>query len=309
MPCSTPRLAENAWLTPLPRCTCSSFPVLELRGSLARDILQLAACVRAFASSQERDRTAPILEGAFRCESDAVWPLVAHAAWYCQFSARLAKDASPGAVEGGQPGEQSPRQLLLLHPFPRALLLKAAGYVLGLHAFLGAFPPASNLTVDMARAVLDDAAEEGGLVLDEWRSTLVGVGNVEGLSGSSPDLASLLTDLAIPASFATARAVVGALLSNQAMLATQTPPTPPCTPPPFLSSSLVLDSTNAVDIVRRSRLPTKGRVEEKSCTRCGDRTELKRRTGMESGRWVAWEQGWESRCACGGAWRYQGVQV
>lgn len=284
-----------------------AFPALEVRGRLAGDVVGLGACVRAFGRSQLRERGVAV-EGAYRCESDAVWPLVAHARWYCAFAAGLVR-------EGGAEGP-APRVLLVLHPYSRGLLLQAATYILGLQAFLAAFPPAQNFTVDMARQVLDDAIDSAGLVLTEWRAALVGASDVEGLTGDSAELASLLVRFEVPTSLATARAVVGALLANPALRAPVGPPTPPATPPPFGSPSLALGSASAAageatDIVRRARLGPAGagRVEEKGCTRCGGRTEVRQRTGMESGKWAAWEAAWEGRCACGGAWRLERVKL
>jgi len=288
-----------------------AFPALERRGRLAGDVVALAACVGAFGRSQQRERGVGV-EGAFRCESDAVWPLVAQARWYCAFAAELARAGAGGADSG-----PTPRVLLILHPFSRGLLLQAASAVLGLHAFLAAFPPAQNFTVDLARQVLDDALDRSGLVLTEWRSALVGASGVEGLAGGAAELTALLVRFEVPESLATARAVVDALLANPGLHVPVGPPTPPATPPqlPFGSPGEPLIGgaldNEATDVVRRSRLPPKGqaRVEEKQCTRCGSRTEVQRRTGMESGKWVAWEAAWEGRCACGGAWVLRRVRL
>lgn len=40
----------------------------------------------------------------------------------------------------------------------------------------------------------------------------------------------------------------------------------------------------------------------KLCLRCGEKTERRVTTGNETGKWTAFELGWEGRCACGGSW-------
>lgn len=77
----------------------------------------------------------------------------------------------------------SPRQILLLHPFVRALLTQATDCIIGLQTFLATFPLYQNLVVDTAKTVLDDLVDFNGLVLPEFRSVLVKIASVDGASG------------------------------------------------------------------------------------------------------------------------------
>jgi hypothetical protein len=191
-------------------------------------------------------------------------------------------------------------------------MLQTADYILGLQAFLAAFPLHQNFTVDVAKTVLDDAVDYNGLVISEWRTTLLRIGEVEGASGGAsffwfgshsplmssslspsdqPELRDLLINFDLPPSFTTASAFLSALVSNPVLFLAPALPSPPATPQPACA---------ALDIVRRSRLPSSGHFRQ--CTRCGDRTEKRATLGTETGKWSAYELGWDARCMCGGLW-------
>ena len=87
--------------------------------------------------------------------------------------------------------ESNPRLILILHPLPRTLLLRASACILGLQAFLAVFPIGSNVTVEVSRFVLDDVVNYIGLVLHKWGAMLMRVGALDGLSGGALPSASL----------------------------------------------------------------------------------------------------------------------
>lgn len=158
--------------------------------------------MRAFNHNERKERSATS-DAVYRCESgepgcqlswrqsipsspvicvpDAVWPLIAHALWYCDFSRNLAKECASTSNPSGTIG--SPRHILVLHPLARSLLFQAAESILGLQAFLATFPMHQNFTVDTAKTVLDDVVDHNGLVLAEWRAVLNKIGETEDVTG------------------------------------------------------------------------------------------------------------------------------
>ncbi|KAL8276520.1 hypothetical protein RQP46_011068 [Phenoliferia psychrophenolica] len=286
---------------------------LTLRGSIAYDVTQLAACVRAFSKCEKKPR---IPEGlGYQCESDAIWPLIGYLTWYCDFCRDLVQ--SINGLQSLTPGiEPSARLILILHPLPRALLLRAATCILGLQSFLGSFQLGSNVVVDVSRSVLDDVVNYNGLILTEWSAMLVRVGALEGFSGVSPELQDLLTKFIIPTTLSNSITMALALLSLPSLFLTL-PPSPPTTPAsannpdtlpaldlvrkgPTPASANNPDTLPALDLVRKGRLPTTGAFKE--CTKCGGRTERKEVNATDAGKWAGIEMAWQGRCCCGGLW-------
>lgn len=192
---------------------------------MAYDILQLAACSRAFIKCEKKEREGP--NSGYKCESgepayvgkpargvlmrglffaDAVWPLIGHLSWFCDFSRELLLEEKQRSISEGAfsvllplltlaeqknhsptTANSSSRLFLLLHPLPRSLLLKTVEAILGLQAFLGTFPSNSNITVDLSRTVLDDTIEFNGLVAVEWRNFLQGIDALEGIATMPAD--------------------------------------------------------------------------------------------------------------------------
>ncbi|KAM0748878.1 hypothetical protein T439DRAFT_56434 [Meredithblackwellia eburnea MCA 4105] len=265
-------------------------PTLELRGTIAYDTALLAACTRAFHKCEKKNRGS--VSVGYECESDAIWPLIGHLTWYCDFARDLVQECKAPPLNTADT-KPNPRLILILHPLPRSLLLRAAECILGLQAFLAVFPINSNMTVDMSRNVLDDVVGFNGLVLREWVAALTRVGELDGLTGfASPDLQNMLVDFTIPDSLMASSNIAQAIISDPSLLLT-TPPTPPATP-------LATVPSPELDIVRKGRLPRVGSFRE--CTKCGAKTERKEISVNEAGKWASVELSYEGRCACGGLW-------
>ncbi|GAA5943289.1 hypothetical protein JCM1841_001486, partial [Sporobolomyces salmonicolor] len=170
-------------------------PPLRRRATVASQMLDLGACVKAFKASEKRERGPSSSGRGYRCELDAVWPVVGHAGWYAKFVEQLIRDCLADA------SNRPPASLLLLlHPLPRSLLLRIALAVLALYEFLVSLSPesparmvtgmsmAEQEMVDLARRVLEDAITgrggrgmQGGM--EKWREVLGKVGEIEGLTG------------------------------------------------------------------------------------------------------------------------------
>ncbi|KDE04309.1 hypothetical protein MVLG_05263 [Microbotryum lychnidis-dioicae p1A1 Lamole] len=275
---------------------------LALRGSIASDLLRLGVCLRAYRQCERRDRNQPIPAPAdpsipsYRCESDAVWPLISHATWFCDFSRHLAQTCSFLPDDLSKP--LGPHWVLLLHPFPRGLIKSIVEAILGLQAFLRGFPIHQNLTVDMAKMVLDDAVEYNGLILMEWRKVLDGFeGAVKVEQGTIKDA---LVEFSLPPGSvdSSVLSTITTALSNTSLFLPKGLPTPASSADPSSPST-------TYDIVRRCTLDRVGSF--KVCTRCGEKAE--RKVGNETGKWAAYELRWETRCMCGGAWRAEKVVV
>ncbi|SCZ97001.1 BZ3500_MvSof-1268-A1-R1_Chr4-2g06923 [Microbotryum saponariae] len=275
---------------------------LALRGSIATDLLRLGVCLRAYRQCERRDRNQPIPAPSdpsippYRCESDAVWHLISHATWFCDFSRHLAQTCSSLPDDLSKP--LGPHWVLLLHPFPRGLIKSIVEAILGLQAFLRGFPIHQNFTVDMAKMVLDDAVEYNGLILTEWRKVLDGFeGAVKVEPGTIKDA---LVEFSLPPGSvdSSVLSTITTALSNTSLFLPRGLPTPSSSADPTSPST-------TYDIVRRCKLDRVGSF--KVCTRCGEKAE--RKVGNETGKWAAYELGWETRCMCGGAWRAEKVVV
>ncbi|GAA5859117.1 hypothetical protein JCM1840_003759 [Sporobolomyces johnsonii] len=282
-------------------------PPLRRRAKVASQMLDLAACVRAFKASEKCER-GPSTGGGYRCELDAVWPVVGHAGWYAKFVEQLIRDCLAGASD-----PPPPSLLLLLHPLPRSLLLRIALAVLALYEFLVSLSPESTTrvgtgmcmaeqeTVDLARRVLEDAITGGGGRgmqggMEKWREVLGKVGEIEGLTGGFA-FTSTVSTVSIPAALhPQATSVLSLLRESYPSLIpdAQAPPTPPRSP------LHVADELAQLDTVRRCRLEPGGRVKE--CLRCGRRSGAVEQ-GSAGGAWGEYEEEWRGRCACGGVWR------
>lgn len=103
-----------------------------------------------------------------------------------------------------------------------------------------------------------------------------------------PQTRDLLIDFTIPPSFLPVCTQIFQHLSNPNLIISL-PPTPPTSPSA---------SNNALDVIRKGKLPDTGSF--RMCTRCGEKSEATEREGTETGRWQAYELGWEVRCMCGG---------
>ncbi|KAI5478688.1 hypothetical protein MNV49_004715 [Pseudohyphozyma bogoriensis] len=156
----------------------STSPALALRRSIAYDIIQLGACYRAFAKSEKTERSG---QSGYRCESDAVWPLIGHLTWYSDFCKQLVEDCRPGQLGSGSP---SARNILLLHPLPRNYIIKIAEWIIGLQHFLAAFPVGTNVMVDVSRSVLDDVVDYNGLVVKEWYGAVSQIATLANISNA-----------------------------------------------------------------------------------------------------------------------------
>ncbi|KAK4691920.1 hypothetical protein P7C70_g9237, partial [Phenoliferia sp. Uapishka_3] len=83
---------------------------LAVRGRIAYDICQFAACVRAFVRCEKKSRGA--LGLGYECESDAIWPLIGHLTWYCDFARELVREVNASqSLNIGVP--LSPHSLML----------------------------------------------------------------------------------------------------------------------------------------------------------------------------------------------------
>lgn len=206
---------------------------------------------------------------------------------------------------------QTSRQLLLLHPFPRSLLLLSLDFILGFQSFLAVV----ESTIGVAKVVLDDVIEAGGLSMVEWKNLLIGLGEIiiqpEGALSipsslcayhthefRAADFESLLVEFTLPESFSPHLSFLANLLSTTSLLTSSTSLSPGnrLAPPPHAS----LELAPITDVMRRSRInPHKS---SKQCTKCGERVKHELvNDGM--GSWRAFEGGWDTRCLCGGLWR------
>lgn len=84
----------------------------------------------------------------------------------------------------------------MLHPLPRSLLLRSLDYILGLQYFLS-LASTSNI---IAKGVLDDAINDGGLSMIDFKAVLVGLGEVEIRAEGKyyPDVSQLVLSKLIP---------------------------------------------------------------------------------------------------------------
>ncbi|GAA5942640.1 uncharacterized protein JCM15063_000848 [Sporobolomyces koalae] len=279
----------------------------------AQGTIELASAVRAFTKVEKRQRGASGLE-SYRCEIDALWPLVGHATWYCQFLEKLIRDTLRSSTD-----PPSPLLLHLLHPVPRALHQRLCVTLLGLCSTLKTLSttpePGMSLVeqemIDLAGKIVDDAihgddeSRVGGL--SKWKDLLDKVEAIEGLtSGVLPG--SSLSTLTIPQNVYPQANQISSLLSqaypNLAPTAKDSLPSPPKSPPPS-SSSNALER----DLIRKCQLPlptllenTKTQVMTKQCLRCGKKSGAVSAT-LSNGVWAGFEAGWRSKCACGGLWR------
>ncbi|SCV69521.1 BQ2448_2541 [Microbotryum intermedium] len=282
----------------------NSSPGLSLRGSIASDLLRLGVCLRAYRQCERRDCNQPVPAPAdlsiptYRCESDAVWALISHASWFCDFSRQLTQTCSSVESNDDETSKTlDPAWVLLLHPFSRGLIKSIVEAILGLQAFLRGFPVHQNFMVDMAKMVLDDAVEYNGLILTEWRKVLVGFEG--GLKVEEDVIKDALVEFSIPPGSVDTHVLstITRALSNPSLFLPKGLPTPP-------SSSDSNSPSTKYDIVRYCKLDRDGSF--KVCTRCGEKAE--RKVGNETGKWAAYELGWEVKCMCGGAWRAEKVE-
>lgn len=151
---------------------------------------------------------------------------------------------------------------------------------------------------------------------DVWRARLVMlIPQLHSLPTDSPALRELLVtfDLVSP-QFEKSIATTSALLASSALFLPAELPTPPATPQASSNLSphpggsahashdlsVLQTPSSALDIIRRNRLAEKGLFQR--CTRCGERAERRVLLGSETGKWSAYEIGWEHKCMCGGLW-------
>lgn len=89
-----------------------TYTTLQIRATIARRIVELATAVRLFVKCEKRERA--LTDINYRCESgaypiktvslylqwqlmsspsDAIWPLIGHVKWYCDFCKDLVMEA------------------------------------------------------------------------------------------------------------------------------------------------------------------------------------------------------------------------
>lgn len=281
---STPLQLE---LLGLSQALFKASPGLYLRGTIAYDVVQLAALVRAFKIAENRERGSE----AFRCDGDSVLPLVAHATFYVDFCRTLIADLLVNTLvkADGNTAEMSPRRILLLHPLPRSLLLSGVTYILALQQFFASFGETANTALRLSRNVLDDAIDFGGVSLREWSSVLIGLNEIV---FASEVLEEALLTMTLSSELLSTGRILDALIAPTT-LRTATLPTPPTPPLPL-----------ALDSIKKSRLPSlKADSILRRCTKCGEQTGSRAVSGgADGGKWSLFESGWKDRCACGGLW-------
>lgn len=114
----------------------------------------------------------------------------------------------------------------------------------------------------------------------------------------SPQMQDLLVEFIIPTSLSASSQQIVNLISSPTLLLS-TPLTPPVTPKPHIA---------ATDIIKKGRLPEEGRF--RVCTKCGERnvrSGAANGLGVETGKWAAFEMGWDVRCCCGGLWAFASI--
>lgn len=77
-------------------------------------------------------------------------------------------------------------------------------------------------------------------------------------------------------------------------------PSPPKSPLP--SAAVEWDAIRKCQLPRSNNPQNKSQLMMKQCLRCGKKSGAVSPTGG-SGVWASFEEGWRSRCACGGLWR------
>ncbi|GAA6054199.1 hypothetical protein JCM3770_002829 [Rhodotorula araucariae] len=220
-------------------------PGLDERANAAERMLELAACARALKRAERRERGAA--PGVWKPDSDATWPLVGYAAWFCG-------PFLDGLLSASLASPSAPTLLVLLHPLFRGLLNSATSALQALAAHLAA-ERAHSEQADVARVVVDDALARaaGGKGLAAWVEVLARVrveadGGPAASSLSPPLLASLVVPPAFEAKSAAVHALLSAAFPDMAARARGTaPPTPPRSPS-------VADHAATWDVVRRARL-------------------------------------------------------
>ncbi|GAA6059063.1 hypothetical protein JCM10212_002034 [Sporobolomyces blumeae] len=311
------------------------------RSKVARGLVECAAAARAFAKSERRQRGVE-KSATYRCEMDALWPLVGHASWYSQFVDGLVRDALLPSTD-----TKAAVFLHLLHPVSLSLHSQLCTSILGLSTSLSTLAAApepdmglaEEEMVDLASKVIEDAvkAEQGGML--KWKSVLDKVRDVEGLD---PGLASssALTTLRVPESvYPQAHAVQTILRETYPSVARSSSDHDPLPPsPPYTPDGTTPTRSFEFDVVRRCQLsrtvpsssssssssssvggsngPVGNAVGSmmKQCLRCGVKsgavnptlTTTMAATAEPTGTlrtWAEIEDGWRARCSCGGFWR------
>ncbi|GAA5900044.1 uncharacterized protein JCM6883_006074 [Sporobolomyces salmoneus] len=286
----------------------STDATINAKVNTARGLIDLAAAVRAFGKVEKKERGAAEATESYRCETDALCPLVGHASWYSEFVERLIRDLLRSPSD-----PPSPLLLHLLHPLARSLHKRLLTCLLGLSstlATLAAAPePGMSLAeqemTDLASKVVQDAVSsgvDGGL--EKWKSLIEKVTDVEGLDKGQP-FGSSLSTLTIPQTFhpqcTTVLSLIRQAYPSLCASASDSLPSPPTTP----SSS----ATSEWDLIRRCKLPPQQqttsptRVMMKQCLRCGQKSGAVNTTTLTAGVWAAFEESWRNRCACGGFWK------
>ncbi|GAA6009164.1 hypothetical protein JCM11491_005776 [Sporobolomyces phaffii] len=275
----------------------------------ARGLIECAAAVRAFVKVERKERGAPDTTDSYRCEIDALWPLVGHATWYSDFVERLIR-----SVLSAPSDAPTPLLLHFLHPVSRALHKRLAISLLGLSSTLNSLANgkepatmgASELEMlDLASKVVEDTVVQGGKAggLTRWKTLLDQIeSEVEGLDQGFA-FGSSLSTLTVPKTVHPQSTSVVALVRQG--YPTLSPPTAArldSVTPPGVSANLY-----EWDAIRRCRLAATAEATVlKQCLRCGNKSGAVGRattaTAVE-GVWASLEESWRSRCACGGFWR------
>ncbi|GAA5880823.1 hypothetical protein JCM16303_005132 [Sporobolomyces ruberrimus] len=285
----------------------ASDPTSGAKVNTAKGLVDCAAAIRAFAKVEKKQRGVEESAGSYRCETDALWPLVGHATWYAELVGRLIRDVLHSPSD-----PPSPLLLHFLHPLARSLHQRLLSALLGLSRTISALSetPDADMSVAeqemmyLASQVLEDAVSGDGIGgLERWKSLLRKVADIEGLD-QGLSFGSSLSTLTIPQTIHPQSTSVLSLLRQAyptlAPSASDSLPSPPESP---------ADSSAAEwDAVRKCQLPQptsqskKSQVMMKQCLRCGKKSGAVNAT-LNAGVWATYEENWRSRCACGGFWR------
>ncbi|GAA5954134.1 hypothetical protein JCM3765_005299 [Sporobolomyces pararoseus] len=271
----------------------------------AQGLIDCAAALRAFTKVEKKQQGSTESAAAYRCETDALWPLVGHSTWYSEFVERLIRDVLRSAS-----GPPSPLLLHFLHPLARSLHTRLFASITGFSSTLStlAASPEAGMSVaeqemmDLASQVVKDAVRGG---FESWKTLMEDIADVERSSfGSS------LSTVTIPQTFYPHTTSVISFLREAypdlAPSAKDSLPSPPTSP--------AFSAVNELDAIRKCQLPASKSQSTfepqpstqmmmmKQCSRCGKKTGAVSAAGVE-GVWANFEECWRSKCACGGLWR------
>ncbi|GAA5992434.1 hypothetical protein JCM10908_000815 [Rhodotorula pacifica] len=286
-----------------------STPELVQRAGTARQVLEVAACVRALKKAEKRERGG---NKDYKPDADAIWPLVGHCVWYC--STFLENLASSLAVDSPSIAEAADPVLLILHTRFRQLVSTAARAFLALDAYLLSPESGSGLSdvLDLAKSVVHDAVTGAldGHGLEEWVRMLEKVNaEVDGGPAMTTLSPAPFWSLEVPEALQTQASRVRSLLKTALPSSYAekpvAPPSPHATPSPTAFDKYQQQHQQQWDVVRRARFSARV-VPARSCVRCGARTAAVEGPAAETelvGQWRRFEAEWNGRCLCGGMWR------